>query len=104
MIEADQKARYMRMKTVDLSGIWECSIPEQSGEICLPGTLDEAGFGFPDDPARQWQAEDVKRIGFWQEDDPIVTRRPRRRFTKVRPGSAGNFHGTAPPAAAFSGM
>ena len=79
MIEADQKARYMRMKTVDLSGIWECSIPEQSGEICLPGTLDEAGFGFPDDPARQWQAEDVKRIGFWQEGDPIVTRLTRKK-------------------------
>ena len=57
------------MKTVDLSGIWECSVPGQSGEIRLPGTLDEAGFGFPDDPARQWQAEDVKRIGFWQEGE-----------------------------------
>ncbi len=67
------------MKTVDLSGIWECSVPGQSGEIRLPGTLDEAGFGFPDDPARQWQAEDVKRIGFWQEGDPIVTRLTRKK-------------------------
>ena len=29
------------MKTVDLSGIWECSVPGQSGEIRLPGTLDD---------------------------------------------------------------
>ena len=35
----------MTMRTVDLSGIWECSIPGQSGEIRLPGTLDEGGFG-----------------------------------------------------------
>ena len=34
------------MKTIDLSGIWECSIPGQSGQIRLPGTLDEGGFGF----------------------------------------------------------
>ena len=67
------------MKTVDLSGIWGCSIPGQSGEIRLPGTLDEAGFGFPDDPHKQWQAEDVKRIGFWQEGDPIVTRLTRKK-------------------------
>ena len=66
------------MRTVDLSGIWECSIPGQSGEIRLPGTLDEGGFGLPDDPHKQWQAEEVKKIGFWQEGDPIVTRLTRR--------------------------
>ena len=66
------------MRTVDLSGIWECSIPGQSGEIRLPGTLDEGGFGLPDDPSKQWQAEEVKKLGFWQEGDPIVTRLTRR--------------------------
>ena len=66
------------MKTIDLSGIWECSFAGQSGAVRLPGTLDEAGLGFPDDPANQWQAEDVKRLGFWQEGDPIVTRLTRR--------------------------
>ena len=66
------------MRTVDLSGIWECSIPGQSGEIRLPGTLDEGGFGLPDDPHKQWQAEEVKKLGFWQEGDPIVTRLTRR--------------------------
>ena len=68
----------MTMRTVDLSGIWECSIPGQSGEIRLPGTLDEGGFGLPDDPHKQWQAEEVKKLGFWQEGDPIVTRLTRR--------------------------
>ena len=66
------------MKTIDLSGIWECSFAGQSGAVRLPGTLDGAGLGFPDDPAKQWQAEDVKRLGFWQEGDPIVTRLTRR--------------------------
>ena len=67
------------MKTIDLSGIWECSIPGQSGQIRLPGTLDEGGFGFPDDPLKQWKAEEVKRLGFWREGDPIVTRLTRKK-------------------------
>ena len=67
------------MRTVDLSGSWECSIPEQHGTIRLPGTLDEGGFGFPDDPRKQWKAEEIERLGFWQEGDPIVTRLTRKR-------------------------
>ena len=67
------------MRTVDLSGSWEVSFAGHSGAVRLPGTLDEAGFGFPDDPAKQWQAEDVKRLGFWQEGDPIVTRLTRKK-------------------------
>ena len=66
------------MKTIDLSGVWECSVPGQSGSIRLPGTLDEAGIGSPDDPLKQWKAEDVKRLGFWREGDPIVTRLTRK--------------------------
>ena len=67
------------MKTVDLSGIWECSVPGQTGTVRLPGTLDEAGFGFPDDPSRQWKAEDLEHLGFRKEGDPIVTRLTRKR-------------------------
>ena len=67
------------MRTVDLSGIWECSVPGQSGSIRLPGTLDEAGIGFPDDPLKQWKADEVKRLGFWREGDPIVTRLTRKK-------------------------
>ena len=63
---------------IDLSGIWTCEIPGQTGEIRLPGTLDEAGFGHADDPLRQWQMEEVRRIGFWREGDPIVTRLTRK--------------------------
>ena len=66
------------MNTIDLSGLWECTIPGQQGVIRLPGTLDEGGFGAPDDPARQWKAEEVKRIGYWKEGDPIVTRLTRK--------------------------
>ena len=67
------------MKTVDLSGMWECSLPEQSGSIRLPGTLDENHFGFPDDPLQQWKVDEVKHLGFWQEGDPIVTRLTRKK-------------------------
>lgn len=66
------------MHTISLSGPWECSLPGLSGTVVLPGTLDEAGLGFPDDPARQWKAEEVRRIGFWREGDPIVTRLTRK--------------------------
>ncbi|MBR0224374.1 MAG: hypothetical protein IJL93_08895 [Bacteroidales bacterium] len=66
------------MPTFDLSGLWDCAIPGQSGTLRLPGTLDESGIGFPDDPLRQWQLDVVRRIGFWHEGDPIVTRLTRK--------------------------
>ena len=67
------------MRIIDLSGVWECSIPGQTGSLRLPGTLDEGGFGSADDPRQQWKADEVKRLGFWQEGDPIVTRLTRRK-------------------------
>ena len=63
---------------IDLSGSWFCKIPGQEGPVRLPGTLDESGVGFPDDPARQWKAEEVQRIGFYRPGDPIVTRLTRK--------------------------
>ncbi len=63
---------------LDLSGIWQCEIPGQSGALRLPGTLDESGIGFPDDPKKQWKVDEVARIGFYREGDPIVTRLTRR--------------------------
>lgn len=63
----------------DLSGIWQCEIPGQRAAIRLPGTLDESGVGFPDDPEKQWKADEVRRMGFWQPGDPIVTRLTRKR-------------------------
>lgn len=66
------------MNIIDLAGIWTCEIPGQRGEIRLPGTLDEAGLGHPDDPLRQWKVDEVQRIGFWQKGDPIVTRLTRK--------------------------
>ena len=63
---------------IDLSGSWSCEIPGFRGTIRLPGTLDESGIGFPDSPASQWKVEEVRRIGFYREGDPIVTRLTRR--------------------------
>ncbi len=66
------------MQKTDLSGIWRCKIPGMSGEMRIPGTLDEAGIGFPDDPKKQWQIDEVRRIGFYRDGDPIVTRLTRK--------------------------
>ena len=63
---------------LDLSGIWQCEIPGQSGALRLPGTLDESGIGFPDDPKKQWKVDEVTRIGFYRDGDSIVTRLTRR--------------------------
>ena len=67
------------MSIIDLSGPWKCEIPGQHGTVILPGTLDESGFGVPDDPRRQWKAEEVRRLGIWREGDPIVTRLTRKK-------------------------
>lgn len=66
------------MELYDLSGIWQCSIPGQSGPIRLPGTLDESGIGRPESVERQWHLEDAREIGLYQDGDPIVTRLTRR--------------------------
>lgn len=63
---------------MDLSGIWQCEIPGQGAPIRLPGTLDESGIGFPDDPEKQWKVDEARRIGFYQTGDPIVTRFTRK--------------------------
>ncbi len=66
------------MEIIDLSGIWECAVPGRQGRVRLPGTLDEGGFGCPDDPARQWKADEIRRRGIWKEGDPILTRFTRK--------------------------
>ena len=63
---------------MDLSGIWQCEIPGQSAPLRLPGTLDESGIGFADDPQKQWKVDEVRRIGFYRDGDPIVTRLTRK--------------------------
>ena len=62
----------------DLSGVWHCEIPGQSAPVRLPGTLDESGIGWPDDPTKQWKVDEVRRIGFYRDGDPIVTRLTRK--------------------------
>ena len=66
------------MEHIDLSGLWTCEIPSQSGPIRLPGTLDEGGFGHPDDPMTQWRLDDARAIGLWREGEPITTRLTRK--------------------------
>ena len=66
------------MEYIDLSGMWLCEIPDGRYEMRLPGTLDESGIGFPDDPKNQWKVDEVTHIGFWKPGDPIVTRLTRK--------------------------
>ncbi|MBR6186470.1 MAG: hypothetical protein IKQ41_09440 [Clostridia bacterium] len=66
------------MACFDLSGEWICRIPGQELPLALPGTLDESGVGFPDDPECQWKVDEVRRIGFYRDGDPIVTRLTRK--------------------------
>ncbi len=46
------------MDFIDLSGLWACEIPGQRGQIRLPGTLDEAGIGFPDAVREPWHPDE----------------------------------------------
>ena len=82
---------------IDLSGLWRCEIPGIRAELRLPGTLDEGGIGFPDDPARQWKVDEVRRIGLWREGDPIVTRLTRKHTFEGRAVFSREVH-WAPPA------
>ncbi len=66
------------MDCVDLSGIWACEADGRRAAVRLPGSLEEDGVGGPDDPEKQWKAEEVRRIGFWRPGDPIVTRLTRK--------------------------
>ena len=66
------------MKYLDLSGDWHCAIPGLEGILRVPGTLDESGIGFPDDPARQWKARELLDKGLIRPGDPIVTRFTRK--------------------------
>ena len=65
-------------KIIPLGGIWTARAGTVQAEVRLPGTLDENGVGFPENPLRQWKVEEVRRIGFWREGDPIVTRLTRK--------------------------
>lgn len=66
------------MFIMSLAGAWHCAIPGLEGTLHLPGTLDESGLGFPDHPEQQWKVDEVRRIGFYREGDPIVTRLTRK--------------------------
>ncbi len=65
------------MKTLDLSGEWQCSIPGITTRMILPGTLDENRIGFPDENKNQWhpdaEANDMLKTG-----GRIATRLTRR--------------------------
>ncbi len=64
----------MSMK-IDLSGVYEAELSDGSRHsVKLPGTLDEARVGKPDDPAKQWHSEIVASRGKTQVIETRFTR------------------------------
>ncbi len=64
-------------KSIDLSGPWRCEIPGKAGFVRLPGTLDEAGMGFPDTVAAPWHPDEPVNEAL-RGGDAIATRLTRK--------------------------
>ena len=62
------------MRTIDLSGIWQCAIPEMTRPITIPGTLDESGIGHRDAGGKKWHPDTDTSRAIYQTDAGIRTR------------------------------
>ncbi len=71
------------MDTIDLSGLWRCEIPGQTGEVRLPGTLDEAGIGFSDAADAPWHPDE--QVNEALRGGAVIATRLTRRFTYTGP-------------------
>ena len=55
-------------KYTDLGGIWKAELPGGlTGELHLPGTLDESGLGFTDTGENAWKAGELQELDAKQE-------------------------------------
>ena len=71
------------MDFIDLSGLWACEIPGQRGQVRLPGTLDEAGMGFPDAVKAPWHPDE--RVNAALAGADVIATRFTRRVTYEGP-------------------
>ncbi len=71
------------MDYIDLSGLWKCEIPGRSGEITLPGTLDEGGVGFPDKITAPWHPDE--RVNEALSGGDVIATRFTRKVTYEGP-------------------
>ena len=62
------------MHTIDLSGIWQCAIPDMTRPITIPGTLDESGIGHRDAGGKKWHPDTDTSRAIYQTDAGIRTR------------------------------
>ncbi|MGN0971029.1 MAG: hypothetical protein ACI4OY_03670, partial [Aristaeellaceae bacterium] len=62
------------MQTIDLSGIWQCAIPDMTKPITIPGTLDESGIGHRDVGGKKWHPDTDTSRAIYQTEDGIRTR------------------------------
>lgn len=64
---------------VSLEGVWRAEYAGFSGEITIPGTLDESGIGHEDVGTNSWHPDQVPGNGAALREGPIATRLTRRR-------------------------
>ncbi|MGN0792993.1 MAG: glycoside hydrolase family 2 TIM barrel-domain containing protein [Aristaeellaceae bacterium] len=62
------------MRIIDLSGVWQCTIPGQTRPITIPGTLDESGIGQRDVGGKKWHPDTDTSRAIYQTDEGIRTR------------------------------
>ena len=62
------------MRTIDLSGIWQCAIPDMTRPITIPGTLDESGIGHRDVGGKKWHPDTDTSRALYQTEEGIRTR------------------------------
>lgn len=84
------------MEIIDLSGIWQCSIPDQCASMRVPGTLDESGIGYPDANANQWHPDAEANQAM--ANCGVIATRLTRRFTYEGPALISRTIDFAPPA------
>ncbi|MGN0747378.1 MAG: hypothetical protein ACI4ML_11930 [Aristaeellaceae bacterium] len=62
------------MQTIDLSGVWQCAIPDMTKPITIPGTLDESGIGHRDEGGKKWHPDTDTSRELYQTEAGIRTR------------------------------
>ena len=62
------------MRIIDLSGVWQCAIPDMTKPITIPGTLDESGIGYRDVGGKKWHPDTDTSRAIYQADEGIRTR------------------------------
>lgn len=62
------------MKTIDLSGLWQCTTEAQTAPITIPGTLDQSRIGVKDVGGKKWHPDNDPNAALYQTEHGIRTR------------------------------